>query len=232
MDQFPLALGIIPARGGSKGVPRKNIRSLAGRPLIAYTVDAAHDSQLLSRFLISTDDPEIAEIGETLGSEVLMRPTELAADDTPMVPVVQHALAATGFQWRYVVVLQPTTPLRTGEDIDHALELLNNTGADTVISVYQVSDAHPTRMYRLESNRLVPYAKEPTARLRQVLPPVFHRNGMIYASRTALVVEENTIIGSDLRPYIVPRERSINIDEMLDFHFAEFLLRRTGDIDE
>lgn len=222
-------LGIIPARGGSKGVPRKNIRLVAGRPLIAYAIEAARDSRLLTHVVISTDDTEIATVAEELGAPVLMRPPDLAADNTPMLPVVQYTLAALepGLgRYDYVIILQPTTPLRTADDIDAALTLLIESRADSVVSVYQVADHHPARMYRLVEGRLVPYEPEPPNRLRQGLPPVFHRNGAIYAFRRALIDEQGTLIGPDTRPYIMPRERSINIDDELDLAFADFLLRR------
>lgn len=222
------ALGIIPARGGSKGVPHKNIRLVGDRPLIAYTIQAAAGSQWLTRYLVSTDDDAIATVARDLQSPVLMRPPELAADDTPMVPVVQHALrvlAASGDRYDVVAVLQPTTPLRESADIDNSLRLLADTGADSVISVYRVDDHHPARMYRLVEGCLQPYDPEPPGRLRQALPPVYHRNGAIYAC-WARLLERNTLIGERVRPYIMPRARSINIDEELDLDIADYLLSR------
>ena len=223
-------LGIIPARGGSKGVPRKNIRTVAGRPLIAYTIDAVKASKRLARFVVSTDDEEIATVARSHGCEVLHRPAELAADDTPMLPVVRHALEAVEADERkrfdYAIILQPTVPLRTGDDIDRALALLVETGADSVISVYQVFDHHPARMYRLVDGRLVSYAPEPPDRPRQDLPPVYHRNGAIYAFRRELIEETGTFMGPDTRPLIMPRERSINIDDELDLLLADLMLSR------
>lgn len=217
-------LGLIPARGGSKGVLRKNIRPVGDRPLIAYTIEAAQNSRYLTDYLVSTDDEEIAAIARREGAGVLMRPPELAADDTPMIPVVKHALAQGSYD--FVVILQPTTPLRTAGDIDAALEILFQTGADSVVSVYQVDDHHPVRMYRLVEGRLIPYDTEPAARLRQALPPVYHRNGAVYACRASLVWEQETLLGPDLRPYLMPRAQSINIDDEMDLAFADFLLRR------
>lgn len=222
-------VGIIPGRGGSKGVTRKNTRLIAGEPLIAYTICAAQQSKLLTTFLTTTDDDEIAEVARLHGSPVLRRPSELAQDDTPMVQVVQHTLMtfeqARQAKFNYIVVLQPTVPLRTAEDIDHALNILINSKADSVVSVYKVFDHHPARMYRLKGERLVPYAPEPLTRLRQELPPVYHRNGAIYACKRS-IIEDETLIGPDTRPYIMPRERSVNIDDELDLAFAEFLMRR------
>ena len=223
------ALGIIPARGGSKGVPYKNIRLVGRRPLIAYTIQAAADSRSLAHYLVSTDDGDIAAVARDYAAPVLMRPPELAADDTPMVPVIQHALRvleASGEKFDVVVVLQPTTPLRQSTDIDDSLRLLTNTGADTVISVYQVDDHHPARMYRLLDGCLQPYDREPPERLRQSLSPVYHRNGAIYTCWTRLL-DQNTLIGERVRPYFMPRARSINIDDELDLAFADFLLSRS-----
>ncbi len=229
-------LGIIPARGGSKGVKRKNLRLIAGRPLIHYTIDAARQSRALTHVVTTTDDAEIAAVAEAAGSAVLMRPAALAADDTPMLPVVQHALSALEpklGRFDAVVVLQPTTLLRTSEDIDAAVELLETTRADSVISVYQVGDYHPSRMYQLVENRLVAFQPEPPARIRQGLPPLYHRNGAIYACRRDLIDEGGTLIGPDARPYLMPRERSVNIDDEFDLLTAELLVqhlrgKRTG----
>lgn len=228
---YPTSLGIIPARGGSKGVLRKNIRSVAGRPLIAYTIDAANNSKSLTRFVISTEDDEIASIGRSLGCEVIQRPNELAGDAVPMVPVVLHAFSSveksSGVNFEYGVILQPTAPLRTGDDIDSALRLLFDTAADSVVSVDQVSDYHPSRMYRLENEKLVQFAPEPPGQLRQDLPPVYHRNGAIYCFRRTLVEQEDTLLGPDTRPYVMPAEKSINIDAEFDLLLVDLVLSNT-----
>lgn len=222
---------LIPARGGSKGVVRKNVRLLGERPLIAHTIAAAQHSQTITQFLTSTDDDEIAAIAQAYGSAVLRRPPELAADDTPMLPVILHALDYWGESPDYFVLLQPTTPQRTAADIDAAVQLLHETGADSVVSVYQVEDHHPTRMYVLENGRLLPYAPEPPNRLRQELTAVYHRNGAIYACRPPLLRHHHTLIGPDTRPYLMPRARSLNIDDETDFAFAQFLFsQRQTDI--
>lgn len=220
-------LGIIPARGGSKGVPRKNIRLIAGKPLISYTIEAAFAATTPIRLITSTDDEEIASVARSLGSEVIMRPPELALDDTPMIPVllnVLNTISETGQFFDFLLLLQPTAPLRTGKDIDAALFELVNSGCDSVVSVYQVSDAHPARMYRLSDGILVPYDTEPANHLRQSLPPVFHRNGAIYACRTELLQKHGLLVGPETKPYVMPKERSINIDDELDLAFANFLL--------
>lgn len=221
-------LGIIPARGGSREVPRKNLRVVGGRPLISYTIEAAKRSASLTQYVTSTDDREIAAIAEAAGSPVLMRPAELAADETPMLLVVQHAvqaLEAAAGRFEGIAVLQPTSPLRTVEDIDAALGLLMQDGVDSVISVYQVGDQHPARMYRLVDERLVSYEAEPPDRRRQGLPTLYHRNGAIYACRRVLL-DAGTLIGPHSSAYLMPRERSVNIDDELDLSFADFLLTR------
>ncbi len=223
-------LGIIPARGGSKTVPRKNIRLVGGKPLIAYTIQAARESRSISCLVTSTEDDEIAGICTGLGCEVVKRPAELAGDDTPTLPVVQHVfqvLESRDEKFDYGVLLQPTSPLRTGEDIDKALTILDETGADSVVSVYQVRDHHPARMYRLVDGRLVPYGAEATFQRRQDLPAVYHRNGAIYAFRRGLP-DRNTLLGEDIRPYIMTEERSLNIDNENDLLLADLLLGRQG----
>lgn len=221
-------LGIIPARGGSKGVPRKNIREVAGRPLIAYTIDAARASKLLTRCVVSTDDQETADICESLGCEVMKRPPELAHDDTPTLGVVKNifgVLESQGESFEYGLVLQPTSPLRTGPDIDSALQALFQSDADSTVSVYQVSDHHPARMYRREDGLLVSFDENFTAARRQELPPVYHRNGAIYAFRRSLL-EENTLLGKRILPYIMPEDRSLNIDTEYDLVLADYILSR------
>ncbi|MBA2734769.1 MAG: acylneuraminate cytidylyltransferase family protein, partial [Acidobacteria bacterium] len=208
----------------SKGVRRKNVRLVGGQPLIAYTIQAAQKSRSITRFITSTDDEEIAAVAESLGCPVLKRSVELAADDTPMVPVVKHALAQDSGSYDYVLLLQPTAPFRTHDDIDDALSELVKAGSDSVVSVYQVTDNHPARMYRCAEGRLVPYEAEPPARLRQGLPPVYHRNGAIYACRRELIDQHDSLTGSDIVPYIMPRERSFNIDDEMDLAFVDYLL--------
>jgi CMP-N,N'-diacetyllegionaminic acid synthase len=224
------SLGIIPARGGSKGVSRKNIRLVAGKPLIWYTIESAATSELLTRFVVSTEDEEITDVASTCGAEVILRPPELAADNTPMLPVVaqvlQEAESREKAVFDFVAILQPTVPLRTGQDIDECIRILIDTKADSVISVYQVFDHHPSRMYRIENDRLISYAPEPAGRLRQDLSPVFHRNGAVYAFRRSLLDEMGTFIGPDTRPYLMPRERSINIDEEIDLLLADVVISR------
>jgi CMP-N-acetylneuraminic acid synthetase len=224
-------LGVIPARGGSKSVPRKNIALVHGKPLLAYTIQAAQGSQRITHFVVSSEDPEIIAVAKRYGAPVpFERPAELAADESPTLPVVQHALREMemleGIAFDYIVLLQPTTPLRLPEDIDAAVDKLIGTGADSVISVCDVGAYHPARMRQIVDDRLVELPiREPKEMLRrQDLPPVYIRNGAVYAVKREVVIEHNSMVGQVSRPYIMPDERSINVDSELDLLLAEILL--------
>jgi CMP-N,N'-diacetyllegionaminic acid synthase len=226
-------LGLVPARGGSKGMPRKNIALLCGKPLLQYTAEAALASSRLSRVVLSTEDDEIAEVGRRCGLDVpFMRPMELAADDTPTLPVVQHVLRlleASGDRFDAVCILQPTTPLRLPEDIDGAIGLLEGTGADSVISFVDVGEKHPARMKSIDPDGRVidpPFAEQFEGQRRQDLPQLYLREGSIYLTRTRVLMEQNSFKGDDCRAWIVPVERACNIDSPFDFFIAEQLLKR------
>ncbi|MBV5331743.1 acylneuraminate cytidylyltransferase family protein, partial [bacterium] len=192
-------MAIIPARGGSKGVPRKNLQLVGGKPLIAWTILAAQQSALVQDYWVSTDDAEIAAVARDWGAAVFGRPAAIAGDRSPMIEVIAHALetaeSVKGRPYATVLLLQPTAPLRLAEDIDGALSALEKSAADSVISVYRVEDAHPARMYRLENELLVPLHPEPPGSLRQDLPAVYHRNGAIYAATRRLIVEGRRLWG-------------------------------------
>lgn len=226
------SLGVIPARGGSKSVPRKNIALLHGKPLIAYTIEAARGSRSLTHFVVSSEDPEIIAVAKQYGAPVpFVRPAELATDEAPSLPVVQHAVremeSLHGITYDIVVLLQPTTPLRQPGDIDAAIQKLVDTGADSVISVCDVGAYHPARMRQIIDDRLVELPiREPKEMLRrQDLPPVYIRNGAIYAVRREVVMEQNSMSGKVCRPYMMPEDRSVNVDSKLDLLLAEILLR-------
>jgi len=226
-------LGIITARGGSKGVPGKNLKLLAGQPLLAYTVAAARSSRSLDRVILSTEDDAIAAAGRALGCEVpFIRPAELARDDTPHLPVIQHAADwmrdRAGYRPDAVMVLQPTSPLRTAGDIDAASALLESAGADSVLSVTEVpAHSHPSRTLRLDADGLaVLFATgEPVRRRinrRQDLPEAWVMNGAIYACRTGLLSgPQASLYGDRVVAYRMPAERSVSIDDMDDWAAAE-----------
>lgn len=180
-------LAVIPARGGSKGVPRKNLRSLQGKPLLAWTIEAAKACGLVDRVVVSTEDPEIAKAAKDFGAEVpFLRPADLATDTALTLPVVQHAvreIEKDGFHADLVLLLQPTTPLRTTTDIEAALRLQRETDCDCVVSVVDVGGNHPNRMKKLlPDGKLVNFVEQgfEDMRPRQLLPPVYIREGSIY----------------------------------------------------
>lgn len=223
-------LGIVPARGGSKGVPGKNSRLMAGLPLVSYTFAAAKSSRLLTRVLLSTDSREIAGIGAAEGVAVpFLRPADLAADASPMVGVIRHALdwlwENEGYRPDVVVLLQPTTPLRRPADIDGAVELLLRSGADACVSVCPVpGHFSPHWQFRIEGDELQVFTGEPLAHLvprRQELPVTYTRNGAVYAFRREAFEETGSIYGRRCVAYVMPEEVSVNIDSMDDWVLAE-----------
>ncbi len=214
---------IIPARGGSKGIPRKNVRFLAGRPLIAYAIDNALRSRHIDTVIVSTDDEEIAGIAEASGARALRRPPELAADDVPLDPVIHHAVATleqeTGAAFDLVVTLQPTSPLLMAETIDTAIDRLVAGGKDTLISV--VDDRHLS--WTVRDGRYIPAYTE--RKNRQYLPPNFRETGGIVVTRREFVTPASRFGPAiDLLP--VPREQAVDIDHQMDWWIAEKLLRR------
>ena len=232
MDDNEKVLAVIPARGDSKGIPRKNLYPLNGKPLIAYTIEAARKSKLLTRSIISTDSEEIAEVAEKFGGDVpFIRPNVLASDTASSIDVVKHAMKelekADGVRYNYAVLLQPTTPLRLSGDIDKVIQKLISTQCDTVITMVDVGAYHPARMYRIENDRLLGIMEESIAmRRRQDLPPIYIRSGDIYACKRNIIFNRNTMLGNDCRPLVIPSNRAVNIDTLEDLLFAEYLLKQ------
>lgn len=225
-------LGIIPARGGSKGVPRKNIKELCGKPLLTYTVESALAAKRLARTILSTDDTEIAEIGRNSGIDVpFMRPFELATDNATSFQVVLHAVAELEKQNEYydaVCLLQPTSPLRRSDDIDGCIELLENSRADSVFTVLPVpQEYNPQWVYvrgdegelKLASGEAAPVSR------RQDLPEAFHREGSVYVTRRDILFEHGNLYGRNIRGFVVTERGSVNIDTLDDWHSAEAMIR-------
>jgi CMP-N,N'-diacetyllegionaminic acid synthase len=225
-------LGVIPARGGSKGIANKNIAPLMGRPLLAYTADAVAGSRLLTRCVVSSDSPEIARVAQALGLDVpFLRPAELAQDSTPTIPVLHHAvrwLEEQGERFDAVMTLQPTNPLRRAEDIDGAIQLLDESGADSVISFVDAGEKHPARMKFIDEEGLVadpPFAEMFEGQPRQQLPKIYLREGSIYLTRIGILMEQNSLKGARCKAWIVPEERAVNIDTPFDLFLAEQIMR-------
>jgi CMP-N-acetylneuraminic acid synthetase len=229
-------LGVIPARGGSKGVPGKNIRPLMGKPLIVHTIETALKSKLINELVVTTDSEDIRKIAVMHRAECpFLRPAELASDTALAVPTIQHAVKEMELRkavtYDYVVMLQPTSPLKTSDDLDTALQKLFDHNADGIISVVNVNNHHPMKMKKFLgvngfSGQLVDYEAPPFENCpRQHLPPVFIVNGAIYATKREILMNKNTFQGDYCIGYIMPSERSINIDTELDFSIAEFLIK-------
>ena len=219
-------LGLIPARGGSKGVPGKNIRPLAGRPLIAWTIEAARRARYLDRIVLSSENEDICRIAEAYGCEVpFRRPPALARDDTPGIAPVLHALEQLpGFD--YVVLLQPTSPFRTAEDIDRAIARCIDASAPSLASITPASQ-HPSWMYHMdEDGRIGHFLGEELIARRQELPRIYALNGAIYVAHVETLQRERRLISPKTIGYPMPRVRSLDIDTALDFDVAEVLARR------
>lgn len=233
-------LGVITARGGSKGLPGKNLKLLAGKPLIAYSIETARLSAAFDRVILSTDDQAIADTARALGCEVpFMRPADLARDDTPHLPVMEHAVKWLRDRESYdcdaVMILQPTSPLRTAGDIRAAIDLLDATGADSVVSVSAMpSHCHPMRTLRVDGRGFAtlyttgqPVRHRPLR--RQDMPAAWTINEAIYLFRTRVLFEaEPSLYGDRTAAYVMPAERGIAIDDPADWVAAERAVGRTS----
>ncbi|MGA8412615.1 MAG: acylneuraminate cytidylyltransferase family protein [Xanthobacteraceae bacterium] len=227
-------LGLITARGGSKGLPGKNIRPLCGKPLIEWSISAAKGASCIDRIVVSTDDAAIAEVAQRAGAEVpFKRPSELATDSASSVDVVIHAidmLAETELIFDIVVLLEPTSPLRESFDIDEGVERLIRSGAGSVVSVCRAVSAHPAFMFSQDKKgRLRPYLnQQPTGLRRQDLDPIFFLDGTLYVSRVDVLRHKRSFYHEDTVAFEVPKWKSLEIDDVDDFVMVEALMARRG----
>lgn len=225
-------LALITARGGSKTIPRKNVLPIAGHPLIAWTIQAAHESGVCERVVVSTDDSEIADVARRYRAEVpFLRPTAIAGDGSAHIEAALHALSwfekEEGYRPAYLLLLQPTCPLRTGADIRAAVDLRTTTRSPSVVSVCEAS-AHPALCYRIaEEGGLVPCIANPANAYlrRQDLSPTYALNGALYLNDREVLIRERTFVPPDAVPYIMPPDRSWDIDTPFDWRVAEFLMQ-------
>jgi CMP-N,N'-diacetyllegionaminic acid synthase len=234
MPSSTKTLGLIPARGGSKGIQRKNIKLMAGKPLIAWTIEAALGSSKLHSVVVSTEDEEIAEIALQHGAQVpFMRPDELAQDDSSSIDTVLHALNQLPL-YDSVLLLQPTSPLRRTADIDDCLELAARGRFPSLASVTEAY-AHPHWIYRLKDSvdaergaigaKLLPYVGGPAATRRQDLPSAYVLNGALYFAHVEWLRLTRAFVNADTRAFVMERAHSLDIDTSLDWHIAELLLK-------
>ena len=234
MKKASKIIGLVTARGGSRGIPKKNIRPLASKPLIAWSIEAAKQSQDLERVIVSTDDEEIALIARKWGADVpFIRPDFLAQDNSPHIDVVIHVL-----EWLkenqdyvpdYVMLLQPTSPFRTANDINAAIEIAQRSNADSVISVCE-SPAHPYKIRRISGQGVLSdFIEKPDGYIRrQDFPQAYLENGAIYLVKRDIVINRRTLYPKNTYPYIMESEYSLDIDTLWDFCLAEMMLEDKG----
>jgi len=218
-------LAIIPARGGSKRLPRKNVLDLNGKPLIAYTIEAGVKSSYINKVLVSSDDSEILEISKQYGAETIIRPDELASDTATTFDAIKHSIKNSK-HYDYVVLLQPTSPLRDSKQIDEAIELLIEKDADAIVSVCEV-DHSPLWSNTIEETlSMQSFLKEEVLNKRsQDLETYYRLNGAIYICKIdKLLEEESFFLKENIFAYVMDRESSIDIDEEFDFRIAEVLI--------
>ena len=226
-------LAIIPARGGSKGIPRKNIRLLAGKPLIAYSIEAAVKSRYIDRVIVSTEDEEITEISKKYGAEVIERPMELATDTAPTEPVLEHVVKLLkeheDYRTDIIVLLQPTSPLRNSNHIDEALDIFLNNDYDTLLSVcpshafiWKIGEAGAYPINYDFKNRP----------RRQDKEPEYKENGAIYITTYETLMRNQNRLGGKIGLYIMPEECSVEIDTAFDFYLCEHIIIGRGESDE
>jgi CMP-N,N'-diacetyllegionaminic acid synthase len=224
-------VAVILARGGSKRLPGKNIRQLAGKPLIAYTIEAAKGAKRVSRTIVSTDAPEIAAVAADYGAEVpFRRPLELAQDDTPSIEALVHAVErveSQGSEIGAVVLLQPTSPMRHSRHIDEAVELYCSTGVDTVTAISPAA-SHPYWCWRAAGAEITPFfSRAHISMSRHDLPPAFIENGAVYVVRRTLLAA-GSLYGERIAGYVMAGEDAIDIDTFEDFERAESILAKRG----
>jgi CMP-N-acetylneuraminic acid synthetase len=223
-------LAIIPARGGSKRLPGKNIRPIAGKPLIAHSIDVSLQSKYINRVIVSTDDEKITEVSKRYGAEVLKRSTELSQDSTPTIDVVFHVLdelKKDGYNPDIIILLQPTSPLRTVDDVDKSIELFAKLkSAQSLVSVTAFSHS-PFWAIKIENNFLKSvFGKKYFLMRGQDLSTLFRPNGAIFISKPNILRKYKTFYAPKAVAYKMPPERSIDIDDITDLKLAEFLMKK------
>ena len=224
-------LGITLARGGSKGVKRKNIKDLLGKPLIQYTIEEALKSKYLDEYIVSTDDQEIANVAESLGAEVpFLRPDDLSTDQASSASALKHAVSfmekRESKKYDYIVELMCTNPLKLTLDIDNCIKKIIDTNADSVIAVHELEDHHPARIKMIIEDKIEDFIPEPNEARRQDLrPKAYVRSGSIYCMKRSYLMELNLRYGGhNSRPYILPVDRAVNVDTDIDFMVCEQLM--------
>lgn len=234
MKKKPRILGVTLARGGSKSIPKKNIKLINGKPLIYYTITEALKSSFLDRYIVSTDDDEIKEISLSYGAEVpFLRPKNLSTDQASSASAIKHAVNYAekdeGVNYDYVIELMCTNPLKNAQDIDCCIEKLIDTKADSVIAIHKLEDHHPIRIKKIINDRITDFClpEKQETRRQDLKPDAYVRSGSIYALKRDEIVIHNRRYGTEnSRPYFLPQERAVNVDTFNDFILAEILIKR------
>ncbi|MCG8503717.1 MAG: acylneuraminate cytidylyltransferase family protein [Sphingomonadales bacterium] len=224
-------IGLVPARGGSKGIPRKNLIDFQGVPLIAHTLRAAHEARDIDRVIVSSDDPEILDVGHRHGAEPLLRPEEFAADDAPSHGLIRHAIQELGHAGEdaWYVLLQPTSPLRTGVHIDAAFRQLGQSGACGVISVV-APEEHPMKAFVVDEDGYLVglWGDDGPFQPRQSLPEACFANGAIYIFSSFDFLAEGRIPVKEIVPYLMDARASVDVDTLADLERASLYARVSG----
>lgn len=224
-------LGITLARGGSKGVPHKNIKDLCGKPLIQYTIDEVLKSKYIEEYIVSTDDQDIAQVSQSLGAEVpFIRPDKFSTDEASSVSALKHAVSFMEDRenkvYDLIVEIMCTNPLKIQKDIDNCIQKIIESDADSVIAVHELEDHHPARIKMIVKDKICDFLPEPNEARRQDLKPkAYIRSGSIYCMKRDYLMELNLRYGGDnSRPYVLPNDRAVNVDTEIDFMICEQLI--------
>lgn len=223
-------LSIIPARGGSKGIKDKNIYLVQGKPLIQYTIDVSINSKLITKTIVSTDSPRISKISKILGAEVVTRPASLATDSSLVIDAMKHVIIEeqkSGFFYDYIVLLEPTSPLRTVKDLESTIKKVLDSDSDSG-ATFSETTTPPGRIWKINGHSPTPYIKDSDPFLpRQVQPKGYYLNGMVYVIKTANLfsAKNNSILQGKISANVIPNDRVIDIDKPEDILYFDFLLQ-------
>lgn len=232
INSKPPVLGLICARGGSKGVPGKNIKEFCGKPLIAWAIECAKACPEITDVVVSTDDEEIAKAAKAFGADVpFIRPPELARDNTKQIDAIVHALSFLkdqGRHYKYLALVQPTCPLRVMDDLSGAIKLMEKNDADTVITVTEEEGVYLSTLYNRENDGAVQrmFPADASGTIRQDFNPIYHRCGVAYILKADYILEKGELYGDRVYAHVVPRERAYDIDSMFDWDLCEWLMQK------
>lgn len=220
---------VIPARGGSKGIPRKNLYRLGKDTLLERAIKLGKACKYVDYVIVSTDDPEMFEIAKRYNVNThALRPVNLATDTAKTVDVILHVIKELNIQDSYILLLQTTSPLRTLDDLENMFKIFEayNEKADAIVSLTEYDDPHPNKIQKIESGYVVPYISGEFLVPRQSLPKVYKLNGAFYLTHSDIITQQNTLLPERTIPFLMPKEKSINLDSMMDLYLLEALIEK------